>query len=50
MLVHETLASRPANIYIIGAGLAALGLPPAFRLDEFRRKNGNGNGNGEKKP
>jgi hypothetical protein len=36
MLGHETLSDTP-NAYVIGAGLAALGLPPALRLD-FKRK------------
>lgn len=35
MLVHETLNETP-NAYIIGAGLVALGLPPALRLDARR--------------
>lgn len=37
MLVHETIWSSDPNIYIIGAGLTALGIPPALRLDERLR-------------
>lgn len=33
MLVFETVFAPNPNAYIIGAGLAALGLPPALRLD-----------------
>lgn len=36
MLVYETVSDNP-NAYIIGAGLAALGLPPVLRLDSKRR-------------
>lgn len=36
MLVYETVVAAEPNAYLIGAGLAALGLPPAFRLDEKR--------------
>jgi hypothetical protein len=38
MLVYETVVAAEPNAYLIGAGLAALGLPPAFRLDEHRSK------------
>ncbi len=37
MLLHETFWSHNPNIYLIGGGLAALGIPPALRLDEQRR-------------
>ncbi len=33
MLVFETVFVTNPNAYIIGAGLVALGLPPALRLD-----------------
>jgi hypothetical protein len=33
MLVYETVVVASPNAYIIGAGLVALGLPPALRLD-----------------
>ncbi len=33
MLVFETVYVSNPNAYIIGAGLVALGLPPALRLD-----------------
>ncbi len=33
MLVFETVFAANPNAYIIGAGLVALGLPPALRLD-----------------
>lgn len=33
MLVYETVFARTPNAYVIAAGLAALGLPPALRLD-----------------
>lgn len=38
MLVRETLAASP-NLYLVSAGLAALGLPTTMLLD---RRNGNG--------
>jgi len=41
MLIHETVGSGEPNLYIIAAGLAALGLPPALRLDERRKNNNN---------
>lgn len=34
MLIHETVWSKSPNVYLIGAGLAALGVPPLLRLDE----------------
>ncbi len=33
MLVYETVFIQNPNAYVIGAGLVALGLPPALRLD-----------------
>lgn len=33
MLVFETVFVPSPNAYVIGAGLVALGLPPALRLD-----------------
>lgn len=39
MLVYETILVRAPNPYIIGAGLTALGLPSALRLD-LRKKPG----------
>lgn len=33
MLIYETVFAAPPNAYVIGGGLAALGLPPALRLD-----------------
>ncbi len=33
MLVFETVFAPAVNPYLVGAGLAALGLPPALRLD-----------------
>jgi hypothetical protein len=33
MLVFETVFAANPNAYLIGGGLAALGLPPALRLD-----------------
>lgn len=38
ILVYETVADADPNLYLIGAGLAALGLPPAFRLDARERR------------
>lgn len=38
ILVHETLTKDVPNPYLIGAGLAALGIVPALRLDEKRSK------------
>lgn len=40
MLLHEEFFSRDPNLYLIGAGLAALGIPPVLRLDEGRRQPG----------
>lgn len=37
MLVFETAFARAPNPYLIGAGLTALGLPAAIRLD-LRKK------------
>lgn len=39
MLVYETVGAKEPNPYVIGAGLVALGVPPALRYDE-RRRNG----------
>lgn len=33
MLVFETVFAANPNVYLISAGLIALGLPPALRLD-----------------
>jgi hypothetical protein len=33
MLIFETVFVASPNAYVIGAGLVALGLPPALRLD-----------------
>jgi hypothetical protein len=33
MLVYETVATSSPDPYVIAGGLAALGLPPAIRLD-----------------
>ena len=38
MLVFETVFADSPNAYIIGAGLTLLGIPPALRLDTWRRK------------
>lgn len=38
MLIYETIAAKNPNFYLIGAGLAALGLPPTIRIDEVRRR------------
>lgn len=44
LLIHEEVSRGVPNPYLIAAGLLALGLPPALRVDEWRggRKNGNG--------
>lgn len=34
MLIHEEFWAKTPNLYLIGAGLAALGIPPALRLDD----------------
>lgn len=39
MLLYETVGARIPDPYLIGAGLVALGVPPALRFDE-RRRNG----------
>ena len=38
MLVYETVFVREPNAYIIGAALTLVGIPPALRLDSWRRK------------
>lgn len=38
MLVFETVFAVDPNVYVIGAGLTLLGLPPALRLDTWRRR------------
>lgn len=40
MLVYETVAARVPDPYVIGAGLVALGVPPALRYDESRKNGG----------
>lgn len=38
MCIHETVAPHDQpNLYIIGGGLALLGVPPALRLDDRRK-------------
>lgn len=37
ILIHETITEGEPNYLLVGAGLAAFGLPPALRLDEKRR-------------
>lgn len=39
ILIYETVAAAVPNPYLIGAGLVAIGVPPALRYDE-RRRNG----------
>lgn len=38
ILIYETVGVQSPNPYLLAAGLTALGLPPAFRLDG--KKNG----------
>jgi hypothetical protein len=38
MLIFETVFAASPNVYIIGAGLTLLGIPPALRLDSWRRR------------
>jgi hypothetical protein len=38
MLTYETVGTDSPNVYVIGAGLTLLGIPPALRLDSMRRK------------
>lgn len=40
ILLHEEISAVSPNPYLIAAGLAALGLPPAIRLDYRRKENG----------
>lgn len=42
MLVWQTVFAATPNALIVGAGLVALGLPPAFRFAENGKDNGNG--------
>jgi hypothetical protein len=44
MLVYETAFVVVPNVVIVGAGLLALGLPPALRLDEIVRRGDDGRG------
>ena len=37
MLIYETVVVKAPNVYIVGAGLTLLGIPPALRLDYFLR-------------
>lgn len=37
MLIFETVFRTEPNAYVLGAGLAMLGVPPALRLDQARR-------------
>lgn len=37
MLIFETVFAPSPNVYVIGAGLTLLGIPPALRLDEVLR-------------
>jgi hypothetical protein len=39
MLVWQCVFAAAPNIYIIGAGVTLLGVPPALRLDSLRRRN-----------
>jgi hypothetical protein len=48
MLVFETVFAKTPNAYVIAAGLAALGLPPALRLD--LRSSGERRGRGPRAP
>jgi hypothetical protein len=38
ILTYETVFVRSPSPYLIGAGLTLLGIPPALRLDEVRRR------------
>jgi hypothetical protein len=38
MLLFETVRAPEPNPYVIGAGLIALGVPPALRTDERLRR------------
>lgn len=38
VLLHETLTVDAPDPLLIGAGLVLLGLPPAFRVDEWLRR------------
>jgi hypothetical protein len=35
MLIYETIVVRSPNLYVLGAGLTLLGIPPALRLDSI---------------
>lgn len=37
ILIYETIGTLVPDPYLIGAGLVALGVPPALRYDERRR-------------
>lgn len=38
ILIYETVYAKTPNPYLIGAGLAALGLPPALRLNGDKKE------------
>lgn len=38
ILIYETVLAKAPNPYLIGAGLAALGLPPVLRLDRAKEE------------
>ena len=40
ILIHETISGSSPDPLLIGAGLVALGLPPALRADEWLRRRG----------
>jgi hypothetical protein len=35
MLIYETIVVQSPNLYVLGAGLTLLGIPPALRLDSI---------------
>lgn len=45
MLIYDTVFKDTPNLYVIGAGLTMLGIPPALRLDQARRLGKEGDGN-----
>lgn len=40
MLIYETVFVPNPNAFVIGAGLTALGLPAAIRLDTWKKNGG----------
>lgn len=47
MLVYETVGTETPNEWLVGAGLTAVGLVPAFQFDEWRRRQSRNGSSGD---